>query len=139
MVHHLEENREEITQDKGSGPSLRSPVHDSPPLQLTLHLLRRKERRLIKFSVKHRSTPRIYISIPWFTACWRRLRRLFRSGGGGGEVRPSVEIFSSWSVHGQSLPGREIFRLEVQANCRDLQLTNQHMEENRDEIFRLGV
>jgi hypothetical protein len=32
MVHHLQENREEITQVKGSGPAMRSPAHGSPPV-----------------------------------------------------------------------------------------------------------
>jgi hypothetical protein len=31
MVHHLQENKEEISQDKGSGPALRSPTHESTP------------------------------------------------------------------------------------------------------------
>ncbi len=44
-------------------------------------------------------------------------------------------------MHGHYLEENtdEIFRLEVQANCRDLQLMNQHMEENRVGIFSLGA
>ncbi len=114
MVHHLQENREEITQDKGSGPAFGSKREDYSKFGL------RPSVEVFISRYCYGVRPSVEISSPWFTTfrrtekitqvkgsgpalissslfayCRVGKRRLFKFG-----LRPSVEVFISRYSYG---------------------------------------